>query len=337
MDSLDFLAKAAKAKRRPYYLLVGDEPFLKRRVLDVLTGLILEGGDPAMGLSVFSGDKAEFRAVRAEVQTLPFLATRRMVLVEQADAFVTRHRVELEAYLAEPSKAGTLVLDLKSLPANTKLAKAVAVGCRIDCKAPASYKLADWCAKWAESAVGKRLPKSAAEVLVDLVGPHMGQLDQELHKLAVYVGGRNAIEASDVDELVGRSRDADLWKIMTAVGDNDPAAALRILSEVFRQGNDPHQIFAGLRKQVRELATAGHLVGQGVPLEQALDRAGVPSGWKAKRDGVKKQMRHLGLRRLSVLFDWLLQAELDLKGSSPLPPRLILERLVVQLARPRAA
>jgi hypothetical protein len=33
------------------------------------------------------------------------------------------------------------------------------------------------------------------------------------------------------------------------------------------------------------------------------------------------------------LYDWLLQIDLGLKGLSPLPPRTLFERLVVELAR----
>jgi hypothetical protein len=47
-------------------------------------------------------------------------------------------------------------------------------------------------------------------------------------------------------------------------------------------------------------------------------------------------MRWLGRRRLGRLYDWLLQTDLGLKGMSPLPPRTLFERLVVELARPQA-
>ena len=51
------------------------------------------------------------------------------------------------------------------------------------------------------------------------------------------------------------------------------------------------------------------------------------------RAAAEKQMRHLGRRRLGRLYDWLLQTDLGMKGCSPLPPRTLFERLVVELAR----
>ena len=44
-------------------------------------------------------------------------------------------------------------------------------------------------------------------------------------------------------------------------------------------------------------------------------------------------MRHLGRDRTNRLYDWLLEINMDLRGDSPLPPRTLLERLVLRLAR----
>ena len=54
-------------------------------------------------------------------------------------------------------------------------------------------------------------------MLVDLVGPEMGLLDQELNKLSVYIGAKSKIETEDVDKLVGNNRAADTFKIFDAV------------------------------------------------------------------------------------------------------------------------
>src|SRR5215831_14225627 len=125
MDALGFLDKAGKQKAQPVYVLHGDEDFLKRQVLEALQPLVLGPSDRAFGLSTHAGDKAAFAAVHDELQTLPFLAPRRLVVVENADPFVTRYRAALEKYVARPAPHGVLVLDVKSWPANTRLAKAV--------------------------------------------------------------------------------------------------------------------------------------------------------------------------------------------------------------------
>src|SRR5438445_5946 len=134
MESFAFLESTSK-KVLPVYVLHGDEDFLKRQVLHALRARIFGGDGNEFGLSTHPGDKAAFAAVFDELQTLPFLCPRRLVVVENADPFVTRYRAALEKYVVEPTEQGTLVLDVKSWPANTRLAKLVEPASTIVCKA----------------------------------------------------------------------------------------------------------------------------------------------------------------------------------------------------------
>jgi DNA polymerase III subunit delta len=338
MDSLTFLERLPKAKPQPLYVLHGDEPFLKRQALAAVQRLVLGEGDPGFALTTFPGDKASWGDVRDELETLPFLSPRRLVVVDNADPFVTRERARLEKFVAgldaRAKSTGVLVLDVASFPASTRLAKLVPDASSITCKAPASHLLPEWCVKWCAGRHGKQLAGPAARLLVDLVGPEMGQLDQELAKLAAYVGAAPGIGPEDVDKLVGQSRAETTWKIFDLIGAGRAGESLDYLGRLLDQGEDPLRLLGAFSMQLRRLAQAARLSGQGVALGEALERAGVP-GYPAARRGAEQQMRHLGRRRLDQLYDWLLQTDLGLKGSSPRPPRTLLERFVVQLARPR--
>jgi DNA polymerase-3 subunit delta len=336
MDALTFIDKAGKVKRQPYYVLSGDEDFLKRRVLAILTPLILGDTSPDYGLTTFPGDKAEFSTVRNELDSGSLFGDRRLVVVDQADPFVTKFRPQLEAYVAEPSEAGVLVLDVKSFPAATKLAKAVPDAAHIVCKAPPEYRLPLWCVDWCQTQYGKKLATPAAQMLVELVGPTMGVLDQELQKLKDFVGDRPAIDVPDVDSLTGRSRGANVFKILDAIGDGQPAAALKIVTELFEEGEAPLAVLGALGYQVRKLARAARMHKQGANLDEALTKAGVPA-WPQARDSARKQLKHLGWGRLDQLYDWLIETDSGLKGGSQLPDRLQIERLIVRMAQPRPA
>jgi DNA polymerase-3 subunit delta len=330
MDSLAFIERAHRLKPQPVYVLHGDEDFLKRQVLTALRGLILGEGDNAFGLSSHAGDKAAFAAIRDELETVPFLTPRRLVVVDNADPFVSQFRAQLEKYISEPATTGVLVLDVKNWPANTRLAKLLDGDATIVCKAPAMYRLPAWCTQWAASSHGKQLSAEAAKLLVDLIGADMGQLDQELAKLAIYIGTGTRIETGDVDQLVGHSRAENMWKIFDAIGTGNATAALAILDRLFEQGEEPLRILGAFSMQLRRLAQAARSHQHGQPIASALDRAGVPP---FAHRASEQQLRHLGRRRTDRLYDWLLEVDLGVKGSSQLPPRTLLERLVVQLTR----
>jgi len=334
MDAFTFLDAVAKSKPRPVYVLAGDEAFLKRRIRAALDKLLIDDDDPAFAVAAVPGDRAEWSAIRAELDTLPFLSPRRVVVVEGADPFVTKYRPALEKYVGDPSKVGTLVLDVKTWPSNTKLAKLVPDAATIACKTPSAEKLAGWCRDWAKFTYGKALEGDAAGWLVELAGPEMGVLDQELAKLAVYVGDAKTMTRDDVDRLVGRGRNAETFAIFEKIAGGRPADALALLQRLIDQGEDPLAVLGAFSWQLRQLGQVNSYLRAGLTPHAAMDRADVKPFTRGR---VNALLRHLGRRRLDMLYDWLLEADLGMKGSSQLPQKVILERLVVKLARPRAA
>ncbi len=340
MDALAFLAAPPAGPPRPVYALVGDEDFLKRRCRDVLVRQVLGDADPDFAVTVFPGDKTPFAAVRAELDTLPFLADRRVVVVETADGFISANRDALERYLTAPSQVGVLILEAtkKAVPTTSKLAKALPAAAKIACETPSANKPREveaWAAAWCQSRHGKTLTGEAANLLVARVGPALGQLDRELEKLAAAVPG-GTITPADVDRLVGPAQGANVFRIMEAVGEGRPDEAFAVLAGLLDDGEDPLAILGPLGYQLRKLAAVGKLLALGQPLGPAMDAAGVAK-WPQARQGIDKQLRHLGRNRLAQLPDWLVEINLGLKGGSPLKPRLQLELLLAKLAKPRAA
>src|SRR5262249_61119345 len=132
-----------------------------------------------------------------------------------------------------------LVLDVKTWPSNTRLAKMIEDAASIVCKAPAAYRLPPWCVQWAASRYGKQLSNPAATMLVDLIGAEMGLLDQELQKLAIYVDDRAKIDLPEVDKLDGNSRAENTFKIFDAIGAGDARHAHPSLDRLFTQGEEP--------------------------------------------------------------------------------------------------
>jgi DNA polymerase-3 subunit delta len=335
VEALTFLKTAKKLVKHPMFAMFGEEDFLKRQVRDLLLTSILNGVDPAFAVATHSGDNVDFSTVRNDLETIPLVGPARIVLIEEADSFVSNYREPLERYLQHPSRQGVLLLDLKSFPETTRLAKALPDTAKIACKAPAPYKLADWCRDWCQHHYRKQLTADAAGMLVELIGTSMGQLDQELSKLSLAVADRDTIEITDVDAFVVRSRGANVFHILDAIGEGDPGKALAILATLFADGEDPYAILGAVTAQLRRLAAVNRLVALGQPLETAMDAAGIPK-WPHARKSAEMQLRHLGRRRLDVLTSWMIDVQMGIRGDIPLPPRLQIERLIVKLGKFRS-
>lgn len=328
MDALAYIEKAAKTKPAPLFALTGDEDFLKRQARAKLLADLLEEADPDFTLTTYAGEAAVWSTVKSELDTLPFLAPRRVVIIEQADTFVSNFRGQLEKYVADSSSRGVLVLEVKTWPGNTRLAKATPDVATIVATTPPAARLPGWCRARAKGHYQCELAADAAEWLVEIVGPAMGLLDQELSKLAVFAGKGKTITRDQVDKLVGRSRHAEVFKIFDAIGNRQPATALSILHRLLEEGEEPMALLGVFSWQLRRLGALSRLARL-TSVRDAFDQLGV----KWNREGFERQLRHLGRARMDQVFDWLIETDLGMKGASELPRELLLERLVMKLAR----
>ncbi len=114
-------------------VLLGDDRFLKRLVLSQLLNQ-----DHEADYSAYVGEERAWADISDELLTASlFSPGPRCVLINDADAFVSRNRGELESFVAQPARGGTLILELSSLPSNTRLYRAVVErGWLIECRQP---------------------------------------------------------------------------------------------------------------------------------------------------------------------------------------------------------
>lgn len=309
----------------------GEDLYLRRQSIDAIARVALGDQFDAMAITRFEGKTASLADVLDELRTLPFFSKRRIVLVDDADPFVTRYRKELEGHAASTGGSGILVLVLKSWPSNTKLFKLVeASGLAIDCASPGEKDLVPWLTRLASSKCRAQLDPDAARLLVELVGAEVGILASEVEKLAVYVGESGKVRREDVAKLVEAGRIETVWKVLDAATLGDSATAVGILNDLLASGEHPIRVLAGFSSSLLKLHHAGRLRAARVSLEEACKIAGVFTVDKTRR-----QHAHLGPTRVDGLPRMLVKADLDVKGGSQLDPRVVLERLLVELAAPR--
>ncbi|MFN0054459.1 MAG: DNA polymerase III subunit delta [Planctomycetales bacterium] len=333
MQAIEFLKAPQQHATGPLVALYGPERFLKHEALQAVTRLVLgEEGDD-LAVARFPGAATDLATVLDALRTVSMWNPRQVVVVEDADEFVTNFREGLEKYLEHPAKKSVLVLELRTFASNTRLAKKVAsVGLPIDCAALKAAELNAWLAEMARTRHGKKLDRGAAQMLVDLAGTELGLLDQELGKLAAYVGSAATINAAAVEKLVGGWKSETTWKMLDAVRDGRLPMALELLDKLLIAGEAPLKLLGGIHFVYRPIARATELTRTGGALAESLAKAGVkPFAIQA----VTAYLRRIGRPKAERILRWLLQADLDLKGASQLSDRQVLERLLVQLAGKR--
>jgi DNA polymerase-3 subunit delta len=310
-------------------VLFGEQDFLKRAAFECLCRLVLGEDDERLGLTRFAGDQVDLKTVCDELRTISMWGNSRLVMIDDADRFVSQNREGLEKYLQKPAKNSALLLDVKTWPKTTRLAKAVPkIGLEIECAPLSGSDLVRWIAETAKSVHGKSLSRETAALIRELAGDDLGLLEQELAKLSAYVGDRKSIEIADVQTLVGGWATETTWAIAAAVRRGETGEALDLLNQLLDAGESPHKILGGLTFVFRRLAQAVELSGQGASLDRALAEAGV---FPREIGESAAYLRRLGRAEAQRISARLLEADSALKGAFIIPERQVLETLIVKL------
>jgi DNA polymerase-3 subunit delta len=311
------------AETRAVYVLHGDDAFLRdarrKQILDLLVG----DADPQLCVTTFDGS-AELADVLDELRTAPFLAPCRVVILRDADEFVSTHRQALERFLQSPPTSAALILIVSTWRSNTRLAKLLAdIGEVCDCSAPDSDDLAGWAVRHAARR-GKQIEPDAAELLAQWIGADLAALDAEVEKLSLYVGERAAITLDDVGALVTASAGPAAFELTNALTDGEPAAALKALDRMLRARGDEFRTLGMIAWHLRRALQAKELLTAGRPAQQALPR--MPS---APRAALLALLKRRPLSAFREDFRQLIRADLAMKSGTA--PPAAMRDLVVAL------
>jgi len=326
----DFCKHKGRGEPVPVYVLRGTDPFLMAKGRATVRERTIGDADPGLALAEFDGAEAAAPDVLDALRTLPLLADRRLVLVRDADAFLNAGtRPLLEKYLAEPSEAGVLCLEVGSWNPSTRLAKAVSrVGLVVACEADKPNMIPAWLQKQAESQFGKTLTFEAAQMLQAFLGDDFAALTHALDALALYVGQADLIEATHVDALVSRGHHERVWALCDAVAEGQVARALELLDVFWTEGMTAPQIVGLLRPTYRQLIRVGAMA-ETMGIDAAMDRARVH---RAAMDRIRRAARRFSVDDLADAYQALVDA--DLAAKTRPDDRMAMETLIHRLSHP---
>lgn len=227
------LKQIEKGKIAPVYLLFGGEYYYVQALVSALRTHVLKEGDASMCLSEFDGAAASVAAVLDDLRTMTFFGGMRLVVVENADRFIRDNKDVLGRYAKSPSKTGCLVLIGTDKPDRryALVQTADKAGGLIECTTPKVGRLAQW-ARTRAGELGKTLGRSAADLLVQIVGQDLAQINSHLQMLVTYVGDRPAITEQDVTATVEEDKTVQIWDLMDGIASKDSKLSLETLDRL---------------------------------------------------------------------------------------------------------
>ncbi len=305
--------------------IVGRERLLRTEALAGVLEPFTDSLDP-LGPVRVDGSGAELAAVLDDVRTASLLG-HRVVVVDDADAFISAHRKALERYCQQPAPGGTLVFLCNSLPKNTRLCRIISEqGTVRVCDAPKGRALSAWIVERAQRVHGKRIIPQAAQILRERAGDAIGRLDSELAKLSTYVGERDNITPADVNALTGQHREEKVFAVIDAISSGKSSEALHHWEQVLATDRSaPARAVAGLAWGVRRLLEARRDWERGASLHELARR------FYTDPDTLKRRLQRAPIARLEAQQRDLLAADLAVKTGVSTVENAV-ERFIVQHA-----
>ena len=305
----------------------GKDDFSAHEALDGLRSE-LDSDPSAEGLADntvrVDGGSARPEELLALCQTVPFLSSHRLVIVERllgrfepVDRRRRRRTKDDGLGLWEP-----FVAALPSLPDTTALVfldgELTAQNPFLQSLRPVAQvrefrplpqaEVAGWLTRRAQR-YGVSLEARAVAALAGLVGNQLWTLDSELRKLATYAGDRSVTE-EDVRSLVSLAREPNVFAMADAVIEGRPRDAADLLQRLLAEGETAQRLLAMLARQYRHLLLTKELLERRVRGPEISARLGV-QGFVVQR--LLKQAPAYTIDRLRQAYRRLLEADLSVK------------------------
>jgi DNA polymerase III subunit delta len=362
-----FIAEIEAAKNggplRPGYILAGDEAFLYERCRRAIIRAFIAPSpeDDMRDFCLSDLDLAETNIFEAldRAQTPSLMAPFQVLFLRNVKTLYTRGAKKdefaaIDGYFRRPNPQALLlfVADHIRIPSDPR---------RMDLQDKDRFDriretLGDWCGmvelarvddadavRWLTAEAEKEhvlFDPDAARELADALGADMMLIASEFEKLLLYSEDRKRITLGDVETMVLAAKQRSLYELTDAISAKDKPRALMLLQGLLNAsdgGEDSaighlymlartfRQMTVILEKNVRDSRAIWQALWQGFRMPPF-----------AAEDLIRQARRYKSRRELTRALRLIARADLELRSSPP-DKRLVLERLVLELAsEPRA-
>ena len=248
----DWVAKDIKSNEfTNLYLICGSEEYLKKhRMRQLIRALAPDADD--MNLTEFDGKKTEAESIINIADTLPFFAERRVVTVTDSGYF-KKGCEALEEYIGNMPDSTYLIFCEKEVDKKRKLYKYFSENGHVVEYEPLDEEGLRMYVVPMLKRMDKTILGSTFSHLVQRTGCDLNNISHELEKLAAYTGDRKEITVEDIDKLVCRQLEEQVFDLTDAIATKQKKKALDLYYEMLELKTPPMKIISLLSTQYNSL------------------------------------------------------------------------------------
>ena len=328
------------------YILVGEDDFSLRQSLEKIRRGI---GDQALleaNTTILEGRQVTPDRLRNACETVPFLAERRLVIVEgllerfEPKDKYSRKKVtstldqqdeykSLAACISNIPDSTVLVLIDKKIRSNNPLLRELSAKAKVESfPLPRNTKLRNWIQSRVAQESGSISP-GAIDLLARLVGSNLWIMSSEINKLVLFTSGRR-IEEEDVKTLVSHAQEANVFVMVDAILEFKASIAEQLLQQLLQAGASPAYLLVMLSRQVQMVVRAKELRKQRKSEAEIRDKLGLTSDFVLRK--TLDQVDRYPWQRLKEVYHQILETDLSIK-TGKYGGKLALNLLIAELCQ----
>ena len=309
------------------HVLTGDDDYSIRQTLEEIKKGIGDHTVLMTNTTVLEGRQVTVEQLKNACETVPFLAEKRLVIVEGLLArFESRGRPAKKKTSRNNNKQTefqALADAIKQVPDFTEL---VLIDGGIKTSNPLLHELQSTkrvktfplmkglqLQRWVEQRVkscGGTISAGAVRLLVRFVGNDLWMMANEVDKLTLYAGGRS-IEEEDVRTAVSYAQEANVFNMVDAIMESRAGAAQELYQQLLKQGSAPAQLLVMLGRQLRIIYQLKDMRSRRKNRNEIKSALGLTSDFVL--DKAWGQSEKYSLSRLRELYHRLLEADISIK------------------------
>lgn len=277
------------------YLLYGEEAYLRKQYKDKLKTALCADGD-TMNFHYYDGKEVSVPQVIDLAETLPFLAERRVIFIENSGLF--KHGGEdLAEYLKTPCETTFFVFVEAEIDKRSKLYKAVStLGSCVEFSVQDEETLKRWILSLIKKE-GKQITAQALSYLIAKTGTDMENIRMELEKLFCYCLDKEAIQPEDIDAVCVTRISSHIFDMVNAIADQKQKTALDLYYELLALKEPPMRILFLIARQCNMLLQVKELKKKGYDNKKIGEKIGLPGFVAGKYVAQAAKFKTLELRR----------------------------------------
>ena len=110
---------------------------------------------------------------------------------------------------------------------------------------------------------GLDMPRGVRAAFLDRTGYNLRQVENEIEKLALYVGDRKTVAAEDIRLMVAPMRESKFWEFADTFCDGNLADTLQSMRQMFAQGVSPVALIVNLQNRLRDIVVLSDCLKRG--------------------------------------------------------------------------